>query len=600
MAPVREDLLLAEDAAQAATGKAPTRFAEVLPVALGLSDSGLWEELPKGDRTWRLRIHSPRARSLALVFSRFHLAEGAELYVYDDARETLRGAYTELENRLDGEFAMRPLRGDALVLEFYEPARARGLSELVLGLVAHDYRGVLDTLDPADRSSGGGSADRCELDVACPLGAGWQDQINAAVHILALSAGTFCTGSLLNNTANDGTLLVLSAGHCTGLTNSVYTFNYERPACRDGVAPCTNTITGATVLARDEDVDVQLVRLNAPQGPLPFPVYLAGWDRTDVPPANSFVIHHPAGDVKKFSRDDNAPVIFQQFWRIRDWERGVTEGGSSGAPMFDPAGRFIGNLDSGTSTCQVPTDDDFCTRLAVAWPVLEPYLDPLGSGATVIDGLDLSQVVPTAFDVTGAYPTHPETLVPSTARTQRILGAGFTDAAVVRLDGAPLDVADYLRGGHTFLNLNLPPMASGPHELAVVQGGTTKTVMIDVVAPIEPRMQTGDGFIGEFVFSALGVDTYHADLPGHIHSCIWSLSDVPSVHPLVTLGLGNQFTDLRPCLVNPIPAAGFLRVHHPIPLQVLPLGTRVFSQSVCLSHGSPVHVSNLQESEFRF
>jgi hypothetical protein len=42
------------------------------------------------------------AKSLALVFERFQLPAGGELYVYDDARRDVRGAYTELENRLDG------------------------------------------------------------------------------------------------------------------------------------------------------------------------------------------------------------------------------------------------------------------------------------------------------------------------------------------------------------------------------------------------------------------------------------------------------------------------------------------------------------------
>src|SRR5262245_25191762 len=66
MPPVRADLLRAEDAARIAAegSKAPVRFAEVLPVELGLESSGTWEELGRGDRVWRLRIHSPGAKSI--------------------------------------------------------------------------------------------------------------------------------------------------------------------------------------------------------------------------------------------------------------------------------------------------------------------------------------------------------------------------------------------------------------------------------------------------------------------------------------------------------------------------------------------------------
>ena len=120
------------------------------------------------------------------------------------------------------------------------------------------------------------------------------------------------------------------------------------------MAPSTNTIVGATQLVFDDASDVQLLRLNVPQAPQPFPVFLAGWDRTDVPPSSSVIIHHPAGDVKKISRDDDAPGRFQGFWRILDWEAGVSEGGSSGAPPFDaittnapPCSPKISGSDSG-------------------------------------------------------------------------------------------------------------------------------------------------------------------------------------------------------------------------------------------------------------
>src|SRR6185436_16446669 len=86
MRPVRADLLLAEDDAVALDSDRPAnrplRFAEILDVELDLVNSGSWEELGRGDRVWRLRIHSPGAKSLALVFRRYQLPAGGELYVY--------------------------------------------------------------------------------------------------------------------------------------------------------------------------------------------------------------------------------------------------------------------------------------------------------------------------------------------------------------------------------------------------------------------------------------------------------------------------------------------------------------------------------------
>jgi hypothetical protein len=604
MLAVRADLLLAEDAAQSVSGapdqaaNKPLRFAEILPVELDLASSGTWEELANGGRVWRLRIHSPGAKSLALVFRRFQLPAGGELFVYDDARAEVRGAYTEHEHRPDGQFAMRPLRGDALTLEYFEPAGAPSQGEIALSAVAHDYRGILDWLDPVDRSGGGGG--NCEVNVTCPLGNGWGNEVNACVKILSLSVGAFCSGSLLNNTANDGSLLVLTAAHCGGLIPAVFTFNFQLDACRQGVPVPGNAITGSIPLVVDEASDVQLVRVVVPQGPMGFPVFLAGWDRSDVVPTTTTLIHHPGGQPKKISRDTDAPVQVGKFWRILDWEFGISEGGSSGAPLFDPNHRFIGNLDSGSSSCPVPTND-FCTRLAAAWPVLEPYLDPLGTGQLTLDGLDRATVTPQPFAVTRVLPDQIPVLDPSPSRSIRVLGSGYTGTVEVVINGIVLNPFHFSRSGHSFLNIDMPPLPAGQYQLALRDGATTTgSVPFTAVGVTEPRMQTGFGTFNEPVWSQFGVDTYHADVPGHRHYCFWSLSNAPSVNPFVNLGIGNNFTDLRSCRINPIPSRGFIRVHHDIPLAKLPLGTLVYNQTICVSHGRQFVSSNTQQTVFQF
>lgn len=601
MEPVRSDLLLAEDAAGA--GKGALRFAEILPVELGLANAGTWEELGGGDRLWRLRIHSTGAKSLALVFSRYHLPPGGELYAYDDARKVVRGAFTEYENRLDGEFAIRPLRGASVTLEYFEPAAVRGQGELVLASVAHDYLDVLSRIEPDDRTGGGNTSDPCEIDVACNLGTPWPNQINAAVHIESLANGFLCSGSLLTNTAGDGTVLVLTAAHCGSLTSAVFTFNFERPGCRTGVAPCTNQVFGATELVRNDDLDVQLLRLNVPQGPLGFPVHLAGWDRSDVPPAALFLIHHPQGDVKKISRDNNAPSISNNFWRIPDWDRGVSEPGSSGAPAFaGGSGLFLGILDSGASSCINPFDDDFATRLAAAWPLVGPYLDPIGTGQLTTTGLDLANVTAAPFDVTGVFPPVVPTIDPAPGRNLRILGAGFTDATLVFLDGQPLASDLYLRGGHSFLNVDLPPLVAGTHDLTVTENGVSKSVSFDTAPPTVPVTQVNRGPVDERVYSADGVDLFYADQPNHRHLCLWSLSNVPSVFPFVSLGIGNGGTDLRDCFIVSIAAGGLTQRHQSLAPGLLPIGTPIYSQTICLTHrqGMPWPVSSVQRNLFQF
>jgi hypothetical protein len=594
MRPVRADLLRAEDAASG--WHEALRFGEALEVELGLQDAGVWEDLPGGGRVWRLRVLSPGAKSLAFVFRRYQLAEGCELHVYDDARAVVRGAFTEHENRRDGQFAVAPVRGEALTLEYYEPARARGLGELELASVTHDY---LDVWSLIEDRNGSGGAGACQVDVACPEGLPFLDVIDSAVHVMS-PVGILCSGSLLNNTADDGTILVLSAAHCTGLANATFTFRFQRPRCRGGVAPAINTITGATQLVLDTTLDVQLARLDVPQAPLPYRVYLAGWDRSDVAPPSSAIIHHPGGDAKKISLDDDPPGKLFNFWRIFDWETGVTQGGSSGAPMFDPSGRFIGNLDSGASSCQVPTNDDFATRLAAVWPLFEPYLDPIGSGQTALGGLDLALVSPHPFSVKGVFPPKVEALLPGPQRSVRVLGNGFDDATALELDGVPLDPQRFVRGGHSWFNVDLPQLDVGPHAFTVIRGAERGTAALEVVPALEPRYQVNGGARGEPIFSSLGIDTLHADLPGHLHYLFWSLSNVPSVNRFLSLGLGNGFTDLSRCRIGLVPANGWSTRHFDVPPGAFTFGVRIYSQTMCASHGLPRHVSNLQESEFQF
>jgi hypothetical protein len=329
-------------------------------------------------------------------------------------------------------------------------------------------------------------------------------------------------------------------------------------------------------------------------------VYLAGWDRSDMTPASSVLIHHPAGDVKKISLDDDPPAKFEGFWRILDWEQGVSEGGSSGAPLFDPARRFIGNLDSGSSSCVVPTADDFCTRLAFVWPLVEPYLDPLGTGALTLDGLDLATVTPQGFSASAVVPGAIESLYPGMLRPVRVVGTGLSDAATLRIDGATVSTERFLRGGHSWLALDPPQLGLGPHTLRISQGGVNVDLPFSVVPPPGPRLQVAEGNLADPIFSFLGVDLLHADTPGHVHFCYWSTSNVPSVHPFLTLGLGNGFTSLSSCLVGAIPPSGWLPVHLTIPAGLLPAGTRVYTQTACVNHGLPLAASNLQETEYQF
>ena len=566
------------------------KFGKVIPTDISIETHGTWQPLGNGDRVWRLRLSSRGAFSLMLAFSRFRLPEGAELFAYDDAREFVHGAYTHLNNQLSGQFAIQPIPGEGVTLEYYHPDGAQK-PELSIASMVHDYRGAFGYEQL--RSGGLGASDACEVDVACPQGAGWQEQAKAVVQITT-NTGICCSGALMNNTAGDGAALVLTAGHCTNLDMAVFTFNYDRPLCASGPPPTSDTILGSKSLVMDTDLDFNLVRLNTPP-PAAYDVRLAGWDRSDLIPTNVVGIHHPRGDAKKISIDVDAPTKSSTFWNLAIWEEGATEGGSSGSPLFAPNGRAIGHLIKGASTCSTPVND-FYGRLAERWELLSPYLDPLNTGQLTTDVLDPTTLPTPSFAVTGF---HYEILPvsPGSRPDQTLSGSGFANPAVT-VDGNALAVQDVWFQGPSTIQLNLPILNIGMHMLTVSDGASSQTISFDVATPTVPIFQVGLGDLDQALFSFIPTPFTFVGPPGDLQLCVVSNSLLPSLLPgLVELEIGNGFSDLRSCLMMSIPGTGHVTQNE---ILMLVPSAAYFGQTLSLQAGFPVPTSNLQGGVFNF
>jgi lysyl endopeptidase len=361
------------------------------------------ELLPNGGLVWRKRFSSANALSMNMLFSDFYLAQGATIHLYNDDHTEIIGAYTHNNNNDARQLGTSILKGSHIIVELYEPASTIGQSSAVISNVIHGYRDLFAYA--ADVYKNLNDAGKCNYDVNCPLGNGWQNQINSVAIIIVNGAGS-CTGALVNNTLNDGTPYFLTANHCLGgsVANWVYRFNWESPnpvcaANAASTAPPTpyNEVNGSTQLANSAGSDFGLLLLNtAPTGD----VYYAGWDKTGVISPNVTAIHHPSGDVKKISRE-NDPVSAQtwgnaQVWEVANWDMGTTEPGSSGSPLFDNNQRIIGQLYGGGAACNNLVNNgqsDNYGRLAVSWvggasnnTRLSNWLDPNNSGVGFING----------------------------------------------------------------------------------------------------------------------------------------------------------------------------------------------------------------------
>jgi lysyl endopeptidase len=385
--PIDNQAQLAASQQQERRGQ-PTRYGVVVQVGLSADELGAWEVLPSGDLVWRCAIRSDGALSLSAVFSRFVTPPGGELYVHASGDVRTLGAYVDLNANLDGSFAFEPLLGDDIVLEYFEPASAPFHASIELATVVHDFLGVLSALEPGLSPEAAGA---CNTDVACE--AAFTNEERAVVRLL--SNGALCTGAMINNTANNGRPYMMTAFHCGSMNNAILYFNYQRSGCNSGSSSLTQTASGTALRASNKKHDYRLTEVTGPINAA-FNHFLLGWDRGTTPPSSSVCIHHPSGDVKKISFENNPCSSNSTRWIVTRWDAapsppnnvGVTEGGSSGSPLMNQSnGYFRGQLWGGASFCGNPVND-YYGRLDMAWSAVRTYLDPLGGNPATWPGLD--------------------------------------------------------------------------------------------------------------------------------------------------------------------------------------------------------------------
>ena len=396
----------AEDEINDAKPDTPWRFGYTHSVDFGLED-GTWTNLENGDRIWRLLVSSPGALSLNFIFDDFYIPEGGKLYLYSDDKQDLLGAYTSVQNQDSGILGTWLVSGDKVWLEYYEPSNVLNQGRLHVAKATHGYRNASNNSSKSLNDSGD-----CNLDVNCSIGDDWEDlkNHNKKSVALILMSGSVCTGALINNTENDGTPYFLTANHCYGGDEASWAFRFGwisptnvcATTANSQSGPTNMTISGSSLKSRSSSSDFALVQINS-FIPSSWDRVFAGWDKSDNTPEFQVGIHHPSGDVMKVCRD-NDPALSTFYggaavWEINDanggWEIGVTEGGSSGSPLFDQNGKIIGQLYAGNAACTGTVDNngwDVYGRFAVSWEGngssssrLSDWLDPNGTGPSYLE-----------------------------------------------------------------------------------------------------------------------------------------------------------------------------------------------------------------------
>jgi len=389
------------------------KFAHKFFVNLTPENSGVVFHTEDGTKVWKIGIRSANAYSLNILFSEFTLPEGSKVFLYNSDRSVTLGAFTNENRPNGGELSVAPVTGDELTIEYQEPANAAFSGKICISEVNHDYRGLFragtrfDLLDLP-----------CIPDISCD---NQYETIEHSVCLLIINGTTYCSGTLVNNTAKDGKPYLLTASHClennASIGNRVVVFmNYISPRCDKRIRGSEEfSLSGSKTRALSNEVDFALLELTETP-PRDYRPYLAGWSRdtitkTGLPYTG---IHHPYGEVMKYCVNVDSltaenwvetgdGIEMGNHWNVKQWNIGHTWKGSSGSGLFDRNFRLRGSLtggdSGGISGCGTYETGDFYARFDRAWnqfpdtaKQLKHWLDPLTPDSVqspvLLDGLD--------------------------------------------------------------------------------------------------------------------------------------------------------------------------------------------------------------------
>ncbi len=336
---------------------------------------GTWLNTADGGWLWVMDVKLDGAFGVRLHLRDFALPLGAKAIVYDPTiPNNLPSPYegtgpNQTAPTRNSEFWAWTSWSNTARIEVYFPQEvgdARFNTHFTIDKVLNIYRNPRTGLP-------GFSAETelpCHLDQNCyPNWTTVGDSVGRMAFVRT-DGGFVCSGSMLNNPAGDLTPFFLTALHCMkdqGVAlNSleVYWF-YETNGC-NGAVPALGSVprsVRANYLLSTQATDMSLVMI---EGIVPRNLWWNGVSWQSFISEDTLVngISHPGGAFKRIAFGD----IWDEFDSCGatgltqgteiDWNSGLTEGGSSGSPLYLLNGAVVGVLSCDTSRSDGCSSDD--------------------------------------------------------------------------------------------------------------------------------------------------------------------------------------------------------------------------------------------------
>jgi hypothetical protein len=377
---------LEEDSIEAANGVYSNRVGQYFIANKSSNSFGVWQTI-ENYKVWKVRLTSENAYALKVTLSNFILPNYTTLFIYSEDRSQVYGPFTANYNTESQVLPLPLIVGETAIIEcVYDMTKLDETPVIHIDKVSHIHKNIMNY-------SGGGHHDEkpddlwdkfCQNDINCPAGEEWQTEKRAVARIVfdddIDEEITMCSGALLNDTDESTTIpYFLTANHCinseTEAASATIYFNFERTVCNQfGNQANFNGrkdyfICGSKLKATDispVSTDFTLLELNS-RVPSSYQPFYSGWNRDNSNREKAVAIHHPGGNEKKISFDNNGIMVNQNertnnagtfvgynaqtVWEVK-FTDGGTQFGSSGSPLFDatPDGtppRIIGHLSTG-------------------------------------------------------------------------------------------------------------------------------------------------------------------------------------------------------------------------------------------------------------
>ncbi|MDB5191996.1 MAG: hypothetical protein JWQ96_1559, partial [Segetibacter sp.] len=354
-------------------------YGDVIPASINMSDGNI---TPTSiGNVWTLRISIPNAKNIGFSFSQFSLSPNAEMYIFNENRTILKGGIKQETFTDASNVSISPITANAIIIYIIEPNNFNTIqSNVTLAEVTAGFQDIEEDLSTMARHA------ECMIDVQC-----FPDKQFSARAVARISVPVgrnrvgLCTGTLVNNEANDGRAFLLTAFHCVdendnkvleadeinAFLRANFQFHLWKTECGGNEINPFIEYTGATLRASYPFTDMALFELNNPPG-VGDSVNYAGWSRNEDAPSNteSYVIHHPRGFDMRLTPTRRVRNFFWNggYWQASyQYARGAVAPGSSGSALFNENGQVVGQLKGGWSGCFTQGFSDRYGKFDESW-----------------------------------------------------------------------------------------------------------------------------------------------------------------------------------------------------------------------------------------